>query len=78
MWLLAYADSEGPDQSGHPYSLIRAFYLLTESFHTTERMNIGIKHSFSCINIRQVPWEVLKTAAFGGGFSTPPKGPGEY
>ena len=24
--------------------------------------NIGIKHGFSCINIRQVPWEVLKTA----------------
>ena len=26
-------------------------------------LNIGIKHSFSCINIRQVPWEVLKTEA---------------
>ena len=26
-------------------------------------MNIGIKHVFSCINIRQVPWEVLKTEA---------------
>ena len=24
-------------------------------------VNIGIKHGFSCINIRQVPWEVLKT-----------------
>ena len=24
---------------------------------------IGIKHGFSCINIRQVPWEVLKTEA---------------
>ena len=22
---------------------------------------IGIKHGFSCINNRQVPWEVLKT-----------------
>ena len=22
---------------------------------------IGIKHGFTCINIRQVPWEVLKT-----------------
>ena len=29
---------------------------------------IGIKHGVSCINNRQVPWEVLKTAAFGGGF----------
>ena len=25
---------------------------------------------FQCINIRQVPWEVLKTAAFGLGFHT--------
>ena len=25
--------------------------------------NIGIKHGFSCINIRQVPKEVLKTEA---------------
>ena len=25
--------------------------------------NIGIKHGFSCINICQVPWEVLKTEA---------------
>ena len=30
--------------------------------------NIGIKHGFSCINIRQVPWEVLKTEAEGRGF----------
>ena len=41
------------------------------------RINIGIKHGFSCINIRQVPWEVLKTEAKGLAFSTPPKGPGE-
>ena len=27
---------------------------------------IGIKHGFSCINIRQVPWEVLNTEAEGG------------
>ena len=26
-------------------------------------INIGIKHGFSCINIRQVKWEVLKTEA---------------
>ena len=25
----------------------------------------GFKHGFSCINIRQVPWEVLKTEAEG-------------
>ena len=28
---------------------------------------IGIKHGFSCVNIRQVSWEVLKTAASGLG-----------
>ena len=30
--------------------------------------NIGIKNGFSCINICQVPWEVLKTEAEGRGF----------
>ena len=28
---------------------------------------------FQCINIRQVPWEVLNTAAFGLGFQHPPR-----
>ena len=28
---------------------------------------------FQCINIRQVPWEVLKTAAFGLGFHNIPR-----
>ena len=28
---------------------------------------------FQCINIRQVPWEVLKTAAFGFGFQHLPR-----
>ena len=36
-------------------------------------MNIGIKHGFSCINIRQVPWEVLKTKAEGRGFQHLPR-----
>ena len=35
------------------------------SYHST--YIIGIKHGFSRINIRQVPWEVLKTEA-GRGF----------
>ena len=34
---------------------------------------IAIEHGFSCINIRQVPWEVLKTAAFGLGFQHLPR-----
>ena len=35
--------------------------------------NMGIKHGFSCINIRQVPWEVLKTEAGGRGFQHLPR-----
>ena len=35
--------------------------------------NIGIKHGFSCINIRQVPREVLKTEVGGRGFQHLPK-----
>ena len=34
---------------------------------------IGIKHGFSCINIRQVPWEVLKTEAEGRRFQHLPR-----
>ena len=36
-------------------------------------MNIGIKHGFSCINIRQVLWKVLKTEAEGRGFQHLPR-----
>ena len=39
--------------------------------------NIGIKHGFSCINVCQVPREVLKTEAEGLGFSTSSEGPGK-
>ena len=35
--------------------------------------NVGIKHGFSCIDIRQVPWEVLKTEAGGRGFQHLPR-----
>ena len=35
--------------------------------------NIGIEHGFSCINIRQIPREVLKTEAGGGGFQHLPR-----
>ena len=34
---------------------------------------IEIKHGFSCINIRQVPREVLKTEAGGRGFQHLPR-----
>ena len=35
--------------------------------------NIGIKHGFSCINVCQVPREMLKTEAEGRGFQQLPK-----
>ena len=35
--------------------------------------NIGIKHGFSCINVCQVPREVLKTEAEGLGFQHLPR-----
>ena len=34
---------------------------------------IAIEHGFSCINIRQVPREVLKTEAGGRGFQHLPR-----
>ena len=36
-------------------------------------LNIGIKHGFSCINIRQIPREVLKTEAGGRCFQRLPR-----
>ena len=44
-----------------------------EYLRVSEHANIGIKHGFSCINIRQVPWEVLKTEAEGRGFQHLPR-----
>ena len=41
--------------------------------NTSIQINIGIKHDFSHINIRRVPWEVLKTKAFGLGFQHLPR-----
>ena len=35
--------------------------------------NIGIKHSFSCINVCQVPREMLKAEAEGRGFRQLPR-----
>ena len=44
---------------------------MTEDIHSNVAIKIGIKHGFSCINIGQVPREVLKPEAGGRG-STPP------
>ena len=52
------------------------FYLLNVFlyvFFFCPSFNIGIKHGFSCINIRQVPWDVLKTEAEGRGFQHLPR-----
>ena len=38
-----------------------------------KKHNIGIKHGFSCINVCQVPREVLKTEAEGRGFQHLPR-----
>ena len=47
----------------------------TEPYKSYDHLyvNIGIKHGFSCINIRQVPREVLKTEAGGRGFQHHPR-----
>ena len=60
MYRMTYAAREDSDPTSHLYILIRI-------------LNIGIKHGFSCINNRQVPWEVLKTEAEGRGFQHLPR-----
>ena len=47
------------------------FYHVLAHLHNC--VNIGIKRGFSYINIRQVPWEVLKTEAEGCGFQHLPR-----
>ena len=47
--------------------------LLSLHMQNFAAFNIGIKHGFSCINIRQVPWEALKTEAEGRGFQHLPR-----
>ena len=37
-------------------------------FDALKSCNIGIKHGFPCINVCQVPREMLKTEAVGRGF----------
>ena len=37
-------------------------------FNGYRLLNIGIKHGFPCINVCQVPREMLKTEAVGRGF----------
>ena len=64
----------------YPHSILYArgincFLCQKRSFGSAKdwRYSIGIKRSFSCINICQVPWEVLKTEARGRGFQHLPR-----
>ena len=49
------------------YSYVKSNYCHAIN-HKQRKYNIGIKHGFSCTNIRQVPWEVLKTETEDYGF----------
>ena len=51
---------------------VRLFYYHIE-LGLNVSYNIGIKHGFSCINIRQVPRVVLKTETGGRGFQHLPR-----
>ena len=62
--LVFNAKSVDPDQNANHSAT---------SMKTVLFFNIGIKHGFSCNNIRQVPWEVLKTEAEGRGFQHLPR-----
>ena len=70
----------------HPYSMdvclnslrkcvvsIRRTSMRHSYWVPTTCFNIGIKHGFPCVNICQVPWEVLKTEAEGCDFQHLPK-----
>ena len=65
------------DQTAQTRSLFKDFDGCTcHKVHVrflTLRFIIGIKHGLSCINIRQVLWEVLKTEAEGRGFQHLPR-----
>ena len=50
--------------------LLKQFYL---NICVISVFDMGIKHGFSYTNIRQVPWEVLKTEAKGRGFQHLPR-----
>ena len=67
--------NENHCNTGLMYRLIQVFAGYTGLIvgFVVRWINIGIKHGFSCINIRQVPWEVLKTEAEGRGFQHLPR-----
>ena len=57
----------------HSFDAFKGFCFRDYSLSQITVMNIGIKHCFSCINIRQVSREVLKTEAGDRGFQHLPR-----
>ena len=73
-WVFVYVCVWGGRRFSTPFYIgSEVYYFLFAFLHTNLLMNIGIKHVFSCINIRQVPWAVLKTKAGGRGFQHLPR-----
>ena len=71
---ITFKRSKGPVQAVHPHVVWMMIVDRCLCFSPTiQCMIIGIKHGFSCINIRQFPWEVLKTEAEGRGFQHLPR-----
>ena len=62
-------------RQGYRYHKIRKAFskFYRRHFDIVSKYNIGIKHGFSCINVCQVPREVLKTEAEGRGFQHLPR-----
>ena len=60
-----------------PSSAIFFLFLLlnvfSDGYQIFASFNIGIKHGFPCINVCQVPREMLKTEAVGLGFQHLPR-----
>ena len=63
-----YPDHAAPSNPGLSNFL---FFLFKQFSYSTS--NIGIKHGFPCINVCQVPREMLKTEAVGRGFQHLPR-----
>ena len=71
MYRLFYYSSESSAIVMSPSSSL--YHTYTNTTLVIRAFNIGIKHGYSCINIRQVPREVLKTEAGGRGFQHCPR-----
>ena len=56
------------------FKFLKDFFTVFKLYPScSDVVNIGIKHGFPCINVCQVPREVLKTEAEGRGFQHLPR-----